>query len=100
MKRLAPLAFLILFYSIGYGAGECRDANGNAVDQSTCADDPASTANESALPDEALAQVNELKVKFRYFKAIGFHTQSKEKRDEIAAIYDEHGVPLPDEYKE
>ena len=39
-------------------------------------------------------------VKVRDFKAIGFHKQSKEKRDEIAAIYEQYGVPLPDEYKE
>lgn len=59
--------------------------------------------NESdapALPDDAMAQVKELDVKVRYFKAIGFHKQSKEKRDEIAAIYEQYGVPLPDEYKE
>jgi len=52
------------------------------------------------LPEEAMAQVKELDVKVRYFKAIGFHKQSKEKRDEIAAIYEQYGVPLPDEYKE
>ncbi|HUU72588.1 MAG TPA: hypothetical protein VMW70_08170 [Burkholderiales bacterium] len=57
-------------------------------------------ANAPALPEEATAQVKELDVKVRYFKAIGFHTQSKEARDEIAAIYETHGVPLPDEYKE
>ena len=51
------------------------------------------------LPADAAAQVNELKSKMRYFKAIGFHKQSKEKRDEIIAIYDQHGVPVPDEYK-
>jgi hypothetical protein len=58
--------------------------------------------NESApaLPEEAMAQVKELDVKVRYFKAIGFHKQSKEKRDEIAVIYEQYGVPLPDEYKE
>jgi hypothetical protein len=47
-----------------------------------------------------MAQVKDLDVKVRYFKAIGFHKQSKEKRDEIAAIYEQYGVPLPDEYKE
>jgi hypothetical protein len=52
------------------------------------------------LPEDAMAQVKELDVEVRYFKAIGFHKQSKEKRDEIAAIYKKHGVPLPDEYKE
>ena len=54
----------------------------------------------SALPDDAMAQVNELKAKMRYFTAIGFHKQSKEQRDAIAAIYAEYGVPLPDEYKD
>lgn len=51
------------------------------------------------LPADAIAQVNELKSKMRYFKAIGFHKQSKEKRDEIVAIYEKHGVLVPDEYK-
>jgi hypothetical protein len=34
----------------------------------------------------------------RYFKAIGFHEQSGEARDQIVEIYAEHGVPVPDEY--
>ena len=64
------------------------------------AEQAGSSADAPALPEEAVAQVKELDVKVRYFKAIGFHKQSKEKRDEIAAIYEQYGVPLPDEYKE
>lgn len=79
---------------------ECRDADGNIIKQAQCADGAGdSNANASGLPEDALAQVNELKVKMRYFKAIGFHSQSKQKRDEIEAIYKQYGVPLPDEYK-
>ncbi len=75
------------------------DAGDDCLDTSSaqCADDATSVA---ALPEDALAQVNELKVKMRYFKAIGFHKQSEEKRDEIAAIYEQYGVPLPEEYQE
>jgi hypothetical protein len=64
------------------------------------AENESGATDAPALPEEAMAQVKELDVKVRYFKAIGFHTQSKEKRDEIEAIYEEYGVPLPDEYKE
>jgi len=64
------------------------------------AEQASSPDDAPVLPKEAAAQVKELDVKVRYFKAIGFHKQSKEKRDEIAAIYEQYGVPLPDEYKE
>jgi len=67
---------------------------------SVLAADEKSSADGAALPPEVMAQVKDLDVKVRYFKAIGFHKQSKEKRDEIAAIYEQYGVPLPDEYKE
>ncbi len=87
-----------LFSSIGVAAGECRDANGNIVDQLNC--DGEVAAGENRLPEDALAEVNELKAKMRYFTAIGFHKQSQEQREAIAAIYREYGVPLPDEYKE
>ena len=62
--------------------------------------DPGTFRQAMSELEEAMAQVKELDVKVRYFKAIGFHKQSKEKRDEIAAIYEQYGVPLPDEYKE
>ena len=100
MKQLITLMCLCLLMSNGYADNGCRDADGNVVEQAQCADDGNGAANASALPEEAMAEVNELNVKFRYFKAIGFHKQSKEKRDEIAAIYEKYGVPLPDEYKE
>ena len=54
----------------------------------------------AALPEEASAQVNDLAIKMRYFKAIGFHKQSNEEREEIAAIYAKHGVALPKEFQE
>lgn len=81
MKKLISLLCVLVFVSHVYAEN----------------DGGAATA---ALPEEAMAQVKELDVKVRYFKAIGFHKQSKEKRDEIAAIYEQYGVPLPDEYKE
>lgn len=80
MKKLISLLCVLVFVSHVYAEN----------------DGGAATA---ALPEEVMAQVKELDVKVRYFKAIGFHKQSKEKRDEIAAIYEQHGVPLPDEYK-
>lgn len=103
MKKQFLILSAILFgssllYSSGFAASECRDADGNVVDQAQCVD--SSTATSATLPDDAMAQVNELKAKMRYFTAIGFHKQSKEQRDAIAAIYEEHGVPLPAEYRE
>ncbi|UCH49961.1 MAG: hypothetical protein JSU95_09515 [Betaproteobacteria bacterium] len=96
-KLLLILSAILLCFS-GVAAGECRDADGNVINQTQCPSDPATGATE--LPEDALAQVKELKAKMRYFTAIGFHKQSKEQRDAIAAIYAEYGVPLPDEYKE
>jgi hypothetical protein len=87
-----------LFYPGGFVAGECRDADGNVEDRAQCTN--SATDSSASLPDNAMAQVNELKAKMRYFTAFGFHKQSKEQRDAIAAIYQEHGVPLPDEYKD
>ncbi len=101
MKLAIPLFAIFLVVSTCLADSECRDADGNSVEQAQCADGAdAATASVPGLPEEALAQVNDLNVKLRFFKAIGFHTHSKEKRDEIEAIYDEYGVPLPDEYKE
>ena len=101
MKLVIPLFAIFLVVSPCLADSECRDADGNSVEQTQCADGAdASTANAPGLPEEALAQVHELNVRLRYFKAIGFHKQSNQKRDEIEAIYDEYGVPLPDEYKE
>ena len=101
MKLVIPLFSVFLVVSTCLADSECRDADGNSVDQAQCADGAdASTANGTGLPADALAQVNDLNVKLRYFKAIGFHEKSNQKRDEIEAIYDKYGVPLPDEYKE
>jgi hypothetical protein len=101
MKKSAFFISAIWLCSSCLAAGECRDADGNVIDQAQCAGDAnASSSDASGLPDDAMAQVNELNTKMRYFKAIGFHKQSKEKRDEIAAIYEQYNVPLPDEFKE
>jgi hypothetical protein len=101
MKLASSLLALFLVAFTCHADNECRDADGNIVEQAQCADDAyASAASTSGLPEDALAQVNELKVKMRYFKAIGFHQKSEQKREEIEAIYAGHGVPLPDEYKQ
>jgi hypothetical protein len=101
MKLVTSLFAFFLVASPCQADSDCRDADGNTIEQAQCANGAdKSTGNASGLPEEALAQVNDLNAKMRYFKAIGFHTHSKEKRDEIEAIYDEYGVPLPDEYKE
>ena len=101
MKQLAMPVLLLLVVSNCFAAEECHDAEGNILDQSHCTSvSNAPTAGGTGLPADAMAQVNDLKAKMRYFKAIGFHKQSKDKRDEIAAIYAQHGVPLPDEFKE
>ena len=100
MKFVPSLAVFMFFAITCDAASECRDADGNVIEQAKCAkveDD--TTAKDPALPEEVLADVKELEVKMRYFKAIGFHKQSKQKRDEIEAIYKEHSLPLPDEYR-
>lgn len=101
MSFLPFLLALILFVPVSHAASECRNADDKAFEQTRCtAGVIVTAANDATLPAEALAQVNELKSKMRYFKAIGFHKQSKEKRDEIEAIYQAHGLELPDEYQE
>ena len=100
MKCLVLLALVMLLPSVGYAATECHDENGNTVDQSACEDSSASAADASALPEDVLAVVTDLDAKMRFFTAVGFHDKSKEKRDEITAIYADHGVALPEKYKE
>lgn len=91
------MAAFLLSYQC-FAADGCRDANGNVVGPSQCASEP--SASGGSLPEEAAARVYDLNVEARFFTAIGFHEQSRERRDEIARIYDEHGVPVPDAYKE
>jgi hypothetical protein len=100
MKFITSLLVLFFFASTYSAASECRDADGKIIEQAGCANGADDSADKgSGFPEEALAQVKELEVEMRYFKAIGFHAQSKQKRDEIEAIYKEHGLPLPDEYQ-
>ncbi len=96
------VTFLVVF-ALGLIAGpvysECEGADGDS--QANCAGGANETGEAAGeLPEDALAEVNDLNVKLRYFKAIGFHERSNQKRDEIEAIYNKHGVPLPDEFKE
>ena len=100
MKLVTPLFAFFLVVSTCLADSECRDENGNTADQSACENSSASVANASALPEDVLAVLTDLDAKMRFFTAVGFHGKSKEKRDEITAIYADHGVPLPDKYKE
>lgn len=67
--------------------------------QTDCVNKASEAGSVSQLPDEALAEVEELRVEMRYFMAIGMHKKSDEKRDAIAALYEKHGASLPDEYR-
>ena len=98
MKKSAMCVSAVLLVSSAVAVAECRDADGNVADQVQCASNSSAGAGE--LPEEAAARVYDLNVEARFFTAIGFHKQSRERRDAIARIYEEHGVPLPDEYKE
>jgi len=96
MKRSLALISGALFLSVCFAQTNCGDGTG--ADQVQCAN--AAEEGASSLPKEAQDQVDELKVKMRYFKAIGFHKQSGEARAKIVEIYEQNGVPVPDEYKE
>jgi hypothetical protein len=98
MKKSAICVSAVLLVSSAVALAECPDADGNIVDETQCAGESYAGAGE--LPEAAAARVYDLNVEARFFTAIGFHKQSRERRNEIARIYDEHGVPLPDEYKE
>jgi len=98
MRRLKSILTILLASIFVFSASYAEDGCSNAEsDAAQCSD--AKTAGSASLPQEAQAEVDELKVKMRYFKAIGFHSQSGEARDKIAAIYEQYGVPLPDEFK-
>ena len=100
MKLVTPVFVFFLVVSTCLADSECRDENGNTADQSACENSSASVANASALPEDVLAVLTDLDAMMRFFTAVGFHDKSKEKRDEITAIYAEHGMALPDKYKE
>jgi hypothetical protein len=97
MNRLAVFFMVALYCSHGSAALECFDAGAAAVDPLRCG--VAQTDTAAQLPPAAVAEVNDLKAKMRYFKAIGFHQKSEEQRQAIAAIYQRHNVPLPKEYQ-
>lgn len=92
------------FISLSIAAKDCDGAT-----DSTCTDDAQQksekvadqndAATQDELPAEALATVNDLDVKLRYFKAIGFLDKSDAQRESIVAIYQEHGLAVPDKYK-
>ena len=98
MKNFLVLIASILSVSVCYAQDNCQNAGDRNEALSQCAD--AAVAGSSSLPNEAQEQVDELTVKMRYFKAIGFHGKSDEARDKIVAIYEQYGVPLPDAYKD
>jgi len=98
MKTVAVLFSGILVVSVCYAGTGCDNAGNAGAGQVRCAN--AAEDGAASLPKEAQDQVDELKVKMRYFKAIGFHKQSGEARDQIVEIYKQNGVPVPDEYKE
>lgn len=83
-------------------ADECHTASGQtAASGSECAETPArsSTTATNTLSEKAQADVDKLRVSMRYLMSIGMQAKSRRKRDDIAAIYESHGVPLPDEYR-
>jgi len=100
-KFLTSVLVCIFFAPLCHAADECPDANGDAVKQAQCADAANSgSSTGSGLPEDALAEVKELDARMRFFTSIGFHKQSKERRDAIVAIYKEHGVPVPEKYRD
>jgi hypothetical protein len=101
VKFVTSLLVLVCFAPLGYAASECPDVNGDAVKPAQCANaSNGATSTGSGLPEDALAEVKELDARMRFFTSIGFHKQSKERRDAIVAIYREHGVPVPEQYRD
>jgi len=102
VKTFAILLSGMLVVSACYAKAGCDDADDAGAGHVKCADEGGHDAAgaASSLPKEAQDQVDELTVKMRYFKAIGFHKQSGEARDQIIGIYEQYGVPVPDEYRE
>lgn len=91
------------FIAVGVAAQPC-----DSTTDSTCNDDADNenakneknvTTPQTELPAEALATVHDLDVKLRYFKAIGFLNKSDAQRESIVAIYEEHGLAVPQKYK-
>ena len=97
MKLVISVFAVFLVVSFAYAQNACQDAEGKPTDQAQCAE--SSDTKTQSLPEEAAAKVKKLRVEMRYFMAIGFHKHSNERREAIAAIYAEHGVPLPKEFQ-
>ena len=81
-----------------FAADECRDTNGNSVERARCAEVVAAGTGE--LPKDAAEEVYNLDVEMRFYTSIGFHKQSSERRAAIVRIYEQHGVALPEQYKD
>lgn len=102
MKSAAVLLLAILFATTSHAEQHCRDADGKVIEPTKCteATNDATATTTPSLPAEAVAEVKDLNARMRYYMAIGFHKHSKQKRNEIVAIYEKHEVPLPAEFQE
>ena len=96
MKTSLSIVLMLVVMSVAYAAGDCNSTAGNTTEQSKC-DKVESVV--SGLPEDALAEVKELDVKMRFFMSIGMQKRSRERRDAIMAIYEKHGVEVPDKYQ-
>ena len=97
------LFVLILLVVSAHAAADCTDAASTTADQTSCSENantPSSSQGNttSQLPENALAQVEKLRVDIRYMRATGHPKTVQEKKDAIAEIYRTHGVPLPADF--
>ena len=94
MKFTAVLIALTFFVSIAYAQNRCpqsdkEESSNNTTEQTNC-------AKSQQLPESALAEVEKLRVEMRFMTSIGFAKKAKEKKDAIMAIYQAHGVTMPE----
>lgn len=89
MKFIILMVFILLG-SNAYAQNQCSD--GECDKALTEAD----KVESQQLPADALAEVEKLRIEMRFFTSIGLATTAKEKKDAITAIYQNHGVAIPE----
>jgi hypothetical protein len=97
MKLTNVLLSLILLTPVAYAADPCAGSESKSADQAPCPASP-DTAGSETLPETAVAKIEKLKVDLRYMRATGHPVEAQKRKDAIAAIYQEHNMPLPEEF--
>lgn len=99
--RTVVTAFFLSVLTTVQAAPECPPLAAGQKASVHCAKTSAGNLHgDAVLPAAAVAQVQELEVRMRFFMSVGLQKESKKKRNAIAAIYQEHSLPIPAAYQD